>query len=606
MLSTLERLAKARELRDTVLSAGAAASADRRVLLRRKASGLRDLLLDRRAASIDGLDLFNPAVSVPALREHFNGLDDDARDDAAPYVALASWYMANVAGRAGEAAEVAGEAMALRQVTDLMGVERRPEFRARHFSRFKGAGQAALVSLQDALRTHREERAAIMELDADRALELDRRWEASKATVRPYRKAVDQAIEDQTAGRITDAEYKAIVQAYYDADTAVRNDINAWATAQGDDITARRDTADKAMRDTVAGVIQGVAEASPVTREQADAWAAAQTIKPAAAARLRKLGYDPKAVRADMAEFYRLTGGRLARVTINSTGGRRANAEGIHGHASSIINLGSRFDKRVLFHELAHHLEADPLVVAAAKGFLEARRTSERVVRLRDLTGNRAYGPKEVAHEDHWFDAYVGKVYNYDVTEVFSMGMESFCDPATLAHRVEQDPEMFALMLGFLKTPPEPLYGMVKQIRAQTADAESEAAEELESERDDALSRLAAGVTLTNDPPTGAREFWALGSYKATYLGSFGGLDLYACKTLRDPRTKRKNAGHAVIQAEPRDPGEPGRGYGFIWLAIFGGELEAKASMFAWAKSGRAGYLTNPETAKQAAEAYAP
>lgn len=610
MLGTLERLARARELRDTVLNEGAANDTGKRVMLRRKADGLRDLLLGRRSVGLDSLDLFNPAVSVGVLREHFDSLEGDARDDAAPYVSVAGWYLASVAGRTGEDPAVSGAAMRMRETAELMGVTRRPEFRARHFTAFKEAGGDGVQRLLDATKEHRSELEAIAEADAERRVELDRRWEATRDRLRPYRKAVDQAIEDELDGRITHEEYKAILQAYYDADTAVMNEMSAWESPVIDDLRARRDAADAAIREAVASVIRDVYEASPVTREAAEAWAEAQTITPAAMARLRKKGYDPKAVRADMAEFYRLTGGRLARVTIRTTGGRRASAEGIHGHDSSIINLGSHFDKRVLFHELAHHMEADPLVVAAAKGFLEARRTSDRVVSLRSLTGNSAYRPNEVAYEDHWFDHYVGKVYDYDVTEVFSMGLESFCDAGTLAARAQKDPEMFALMLGFLKNAPHPMYGVVKQIREQTAEAEAQAAEESENERDDAIKRLAAGVEFVNDPPTGAREYWGLGSFRGTYVGSFEGIDLYACKALRDHRTKRKKAGFAVIRAELVTRGLAGEEvagrYEFQWLPVFEGELAAKATMYAWAKSGKAQYLTNPAIAKQAAEAYAP
>lgn len=606
MLGTLDRLARARELRDTVLNAGAVSDTAKRVVLRRKADGLRDLLLGRRTASIDSLDLFNPGESVALLRAHFDALDGPQREDAAPYASIAGRYLMQVAGQAGEAAEIGGAAAALMRDASQVGVEHSAAFRGRHYESLKSAGADAVQQLLDATKAQRRELEAIAEADAERRIELDRRWEATRDRLRPFRKAVDQAIEDEMAGKITHEEYKAIVQAYYDADTEVMNEISAWETTVVDDLRARRDAADQALRTAVSDTIRGVYESSPVTREAAEEWAQAQTITPGAVARLRKMGYDPKAVRADMAEFYRLTGGRLARVTIRTTGGRRASAEGIHGHASSVINLGSCFGKRVLFHELAHHMEADPLVVAAAKGFLEARRTSDRVVRLRTLTGNSAYRADEVAYEDHWFDHYVGKVYNYDVTEVFSMGLESFCDAATLADRAQKDPDMFSLMMGFLKNAPHPLYGVVKQIRAQTAEADAEVAEEGENEREDAIARLAADVEFTHDPEQAKRDFgYTINYYKGVYVGSFEGIDRYDCKALRDPRTKRKKAGVALVRGELRNPDDPQSGMGFQWLALFGGDVEAKATARAWARSGRAAYLTTPQAAKQAAEAYA-
>lgn len=618
MLGTLERLAKARELRDTVLSQQATPDTGRRVLLRRKADGLRDLLLGRRSGGLDDLDLFNPRESVAALRAEFDALTaavrdgadgaHEAREDALPYLEPVAAYLANVAERAGDGAEVSGAARRLQADASVMSASRAPAFRARHFATFKEAGSVLSANLVAAAETHLADLAAIQEMDVDKRLEMDRRCAELRPKLRPYRDALSKAIEDESLGLITTEQCKAVQQAYYDADDKLMQELAAWETEQIDTIRAKRDEAQQRVRDSVAEVARGILEASPVTREDAEAWAAQQTITPAAVARFRKMGYDPKAVRADMAEFYRLTGGRLARVTIRSKGGKRASAEGIHGHASSIINLGSSFDKRVLWHEMAHHLEADPLVVAAAQGFLEARRMNDRVVKLRDLTGNSAYRSDEVAYQDHWFNEYVGKVYGgYDVTEVFSMGMESFSDPFMLADRARRDPEMFALMVGFLKRPPHRLFGVVKAVKAQTAAAEAEAAEEAEAERDDALERLAAGVVLSrDDPPTGPREFYYLATAKSTYLGSYGGLDLYACKALRDSRTKRKKAGHCIVQAELRDPGEPSRGYGFSYTRVFGGEVEAKASMFVWSKSGQVPYLSTPDAAKKAAEAYAP
>ena len=41
------------------------------------------------------------------------------------------------------------------------------------------------------------------------------------------------------------------------------------------------------------------------------------------------------------------------------------------------INIGSYFNKRVLWHELSHFIENDPVAMAASNGFLLSRRESD-------------------------------------------------------------------------------------------------------------------------------------------------------------------------------------------------------------------------------------
>lgn len=114
-------------------------------------------------------------------------------------------------------------------------------------------------------------------------------------------------------------------------------------------------------------IVARVLESSRVSEDEALQWAKAQVITPAAKARLRKIGYPADRVVSDMAEFYRVIGGRLKRVRIDSKGDRRANASDIEAHGKvGTINLDSKFDRRVLWHELGHHMEADPVAKAAA------------------------------------------------------------------------------------------------------------------------------------------------------------------------------------------------------------------------------------------------
>jgi hypothetical protein len=204
-------------------------------------------------------------------------------------------------------------------------------------------------------------------------------------------------------------------------------------------------------------IIAKLAEASPVTQEQADAWAAEQVIDAGAKAKLKKLGYPLADVVRDMAEFYRLTGGKASAIRISVNGSKRANAVGITERlGEKVINLGARFNKVTLFHELGHFLEGDPIARGASNGFLLKRREGDGVHRLRDLTGNKGYDSREVAYKDHFMDAYVGKYYQDGVTEVFSMGAQYLSNPKDAAIFAAKDPEMFALITGYLSVPLTP------------------------------------------------------------------------------------------------------------------------------------------------------
>jgi hypothetical protein len=305
-------------------------------------------------------------------------------------------------------------------------------------------------------------------------------------------------------------------------------------------------------------VVDTVLESSPVTDDAAQQWAAAQEITKTAAKRLKKFGYPVEQVRLDMARFYRLSHGRLASVVIASKGNGRANAQEIHGFGESIINLGSYFNSRVLFHELAHHLEADPMLLHSAKAFLEKRRKSDRTVSLRKLTKNTGYRPHEKAYEDDFFDPYIGKVYP-DATEVMSMGAESFSDPEILAKRMGKDPEMFAFILGAMRAKPHPLYETIKTLRRQAAAADAKKAEDTESEYQELLEKYVAGMQLQaplNFNAISVEQSYALRKSRigdAKIIGEWEGLILVEGNRVFNDATRRRGRGHAIVESVSTD-----------------------------------------------------
>ncbi|QOJ22962.1 MAG: hypothetical protein HRU78_04290 [Gammaproteobacteria bacterium] len=199
------------------------------------------------------------------------------------------------------------------------------------------------------------------------------------------------------------------------------------------------------LKDSIAPIGQKIIDtllnSSKVTKEQADAWANSQIIEKSALTKLKKIWYREEDVRRDMAEFYRITGGKLRQVRIETDGSRRANASGIGHFEDNVIRPGSSFNKTILWHEMAHHLEADPAAKAASNGYLLKRRKSEKVYSLRSLTGNRGYRSNEGAYSDDFINPYVGKVYRDKTTEVWSMGIQYLSNPSDAAMLVAKDPK---------------------------------------------------------------------------------------------------------------------------------------------------------------------
>lgn len=347
----------------------------------------------------------------------------------------------------------------------------------------------------------------------------------------------------------TSAEYDSFQEQYLERWKALRQQL---LDAHAEYVTAFNspEESDDAKADGDL-VIDAVMQASPITAQQAKDWAERQVVAPATAALLKKRGYKIDALRADMADFYRLTGGKIAEIEISTARSGRAHASGIlETGGRKTVAVGKHFNRTVLFHELAHHLETDAIARASAHGFLIKRRESSSTYRLRDLTGNNGYGPAEVAWKDKFLNPYIGKVYRDGVTEVFSMGVQMLADPVQAAKLAAEDPEMFALISGYISQPMSPamqaLVVMHTGAVSNRRDAEQEAADQFDA----AIKQLAEPVTLTKAV---IEDSWLLdivdGSFKAgkprQYLGSFGQYHVFT-GILRNRQTKRWSIGHLV------------------------------------------------------------
>jgi hypothetical protein len=155
-------------------------------------------------------------------------------------------------------------------------------------------------------------------------------------------------------------------------------------------------------------------------------------------------------IRLNIDEFSRITRGRgispLKQIVLEDD---RAWANDQTGD----LNIGRRGGdvagiRRMLFHELGHFLEFEnPGIAKAAREWVESRATGE-LSKLKDI--DSGYGDYEVYYPDRFIDPYVGKVYQDGYTEVISMGIENFADPAKMVQFYKKDPEHFNLIMGIL------------------------------------------------------------------------------------------------------------------------------------------------------------
>lgn len=371
------------------------------------------------------------------------------------------------------------------------------------------------------------------------------------------------------AAAAADLEYALHVQrreavdAYTAAFAAARKEADAIAKSFKQDQQAR---ANDAVRAQGEAILDAIRAASPVSAAEATAWALAQEVEDSAFKRLAKNGYPKAKVLQDLADFYRLSGGKASAISLVNTGSKRAYATNINTSTDKkIIAIDTNFTRTVLFHELAHHLENDAIAKAAANGFLVKRRESDKPYSLRSLTGNKGYGPREAAYKDSFLDAYIGKVYNDKTTEVFAMGVQYLASPLDTAILYAKDPELFALISGYLSSPLTP--AMRARLNLHSGKIEEKA--DLAQQGVAAVKDLADIVAL--EPSTWFETFRASNDWEAMYSVNRAGGDYKKMKSVGI-------SGVLVIIEGPVKVGSFGRGRaskGYIVMRDTGGYPDA-------------------------------
>lgn len=159
-------------------------------------------------------------------------------------------------------------------------------------------------------------------------------------------------------------------------------------------------------------------------------------------------------LRKTVASYHMLVGGKGTETIQKFT---KTSDRAFARPTENMVNVGSNPRRKVMLHEMAHHLEAnDPRIGEASLAWI-ASRAEGKAQKLSELTGNPKYGDNEKAVPDKFVNPYIGKIYrdkNGEVkaaTEVVSMGVERLNSPKEMMEFYRQDPEHFKFILGILK-----------------------------------------------------------------------------------------------------------------------------------------------------------
>lgn len=495
------------------------------------AQGYRDRLLGRRSGGLTEIDPFTPLATLHDLSEYLNSLEN-AGDAERRQVAIHAQVLANRIYAKAPAFQ-AEDAFLLAQ-SDIheklvrMGLGDQAQALTDLYFDLTAGSQTIRDMEPEVARAYQEyekSQAQIRELDEDYKRKTDGAWEPYYEARRKYLRLrhdngappTDVEQSQQDAARLWN-EIQASLKEQTERFNEARERLKGWAEAP--------------LRALGERLIKRALAESPVTQEQADAWAATIEIDRSLKTKLSKMGYPADRFRADMAEFYRMVGGRAKRIRFSANRGQRAYATNSKAIDAGEVAVTSNFNKSTLWHEMAHHLESDPVASAAAHAFLVDRRTSEQPVSLRKLTGNNGYRPDERAWEDHFIDPYVGKHYAHGTTEVFSIGVEQFADPLKLALAIAQDPHHMRLMAGYMSLPSSPTFRAIRMMVEMEERARVELKEAKQATADTYLDIIDRRVTLEDAPEEATfQDSWTVKAYSLRkYLGRLGPFSVYKSK----------------------------------------------------------------------------
>ena len=182
------------------------------------------------------------------------------------------------------------------------------------------------------------------------------------------------------------------------------------------------------------------------SRDEAEAWAAKIDVS----------GIQSKYTRSrtvrNAADFYQLIGKDLAvEVVHGQSKNGRACANPLDNSISLPEGTSPNYHKKTQFHEMGHFTEfRDPDSGRMAKDWIQGRAEGE-AKSIAELTGNSGYRASETALPDKFIHPYVGKLYPGSITEVHSMGLESFADGHSVTELFKKDRDHFNLMIRYIR-----------------------------------------------------------------------------------------------------------------------------------------------------------
>lgn len=285
-----------------------------------------------------------------------------------------------------------------------------------------------------------------------------------------------EALQDQA-----DAEYKELKTRVYD-------DMEANYQAEKARIKAEKIAMARAVKDAV------IAQ-SAVTQEDAEKWITDKvTITKSVVNKMKKNGITPEKFHQDLKDFFVISNGRLGKIKIDTKNHDRAYASGATKHSvEGFVMLDNKFEQHVLWHELAHHLEADDSLRLVAREYIKSRSVDGGVKHKLKNIYHKGFGNNEYAYKTDMFNHYAAKIYDHGTTEVFSMGIEALYDEATLFDVLKKDPKTIDFVTAALMQTPEEIDLINQKLR----DGILETNADLENNRTDlyqAIFEQLAGV----------------------------------------------------------------------------------------------------------------
>ena len=163
---------------------------------------------------------------------------------------------------------------------------------------------------------------------------------------------------------------------------------------------------------------------STVTQEDAEKWITDKvTITKSVVNKMKKNGITPEKFHQDLKDFFVISNGRLGKIKIDTKNHDRAYASGATKHSvEGFVMLDNKFEQHVLWHELAHHLEADDSLRLVAREYIKSRSVDGGVKHKLKNIYHKGFGNNEYAYKTDMFNHYAAKIYDHGTTEVFFYG----------------------------------------------------------------------------------------------------------------------------------------------------------------------------------------